>query len=84
METLHWVRPHLVHEAQDWMSSAGFFIRKLNSLRIERFVMSAAVRKIQRSWRKKKTIQQVTSPQKIMGSALRMRARLKSIAKDIS
>ena len=58
------------------------FIRKLHTMRVERFLIAAAARKIQRSWRKKKALQLASSPQVVLGSALKLKTHMKSIAKQ--
>lgn len=44
----------VVTQVQDLIKAAGLFVRKLNALKVERFTLAAAARRIQRRWRKNK------------------------------
>lgn len=44
----------MVAQVEDLVKAAGLFIRKVNALKVEKFTLAAAARRIQRRWRKAK------------------------------
>ena len=47
-------------QAKDIVQAAGMFVKRLNAVRVERFTIGAAARKIQKSWRRKQAAKQAT------------------------
>ena len=45
-------------QAKDLVLAADLFIKRLNALRVERFTVASAARRIQKTWRKKQAAKQ--------------------------
>jgi hypothetical protein len=50
-----------VKQAKDLVLAAGLFIKRLNALRVERFTVASAARRIQKTWRKKQAAKQTVA-----------------------